>query len=336
MSGHYSDLSDVDDLNDWLEEFNEDRPGTLTKYQEENPGEELEGDETDASPIGAGRGILRKSFNLGKHTKNALPKSADLLQLRYKFPKEQLGYFLIFNQQKFSDNHSHGMKERIGSDVDVKRLTDAMMSIGFTVRVYDNYTTKEVSEKIEKYAMNEEMGKCNSFGLAFLSHGSENGDLATFDGMTNVKKIIEKVKGSTLLAGKPKLFIFQACRGGTYMDAQKVTQVAVRADDRPLTWPKEADIICLFATVEGYFSYRNPVDGSWLVLNLCHQINQWLENYEKNKTELEFHHLLIRVNAALAQMASRTNDPRTSGKKQVSVIQSQLTKELYFTDYKPN
>jgi len=118
------------------------------------------------------------------------------------------------------------------------------------------------------------------------------------------------------------------------MDAQ-VTQVAVRADDRPLTWPKEADIICLLATVEGYFSYRNPVDGSWLVLNLCHQINQWLENYEKNKTDLEFHHLLIRVNAAIAQMASRTNDPRTSGKKQVSVIQSQLTKELYFTDFKP-
>ena len=88
------------------------------------------------------------------------------------------------------------------------------------------------------------------------------------------------------------------------MDAQ-VTQVAVRADDRPLTWPKEADIICLFATVEGYFSYRNPVDGSWLVLNLCHQINQWLENYKVNKTDLEFHHLLIRVNAAIGKFQSK-------------------------------
>jgi len=334
MSGNYSDLSDAEDLEEWLEEFAEDRPKALEKYRKENPEEELEGDETDASPVGAARGILRKSFNLGQHTKNALPKSADLLQLRYKFPKEQLGYFLIFNQKNFSQDHPHGMKERLGSDVDVKRLTQAMTSIGFTVRVYDNFRTKGVLEKIEKYAMNEEMRKCNAFGLAFLSHGHENGDLATFDGMTNVKTVIGQVKGSTLLAGKPKLFFFQACRGNTYMDAQ-VTQVAVRADDRPLTWPREADIICLFATVEGYFSYRNPVDGSWLVLNLCHQINQWLENYEKNKTDLEFHHLLIRVNAAIAQMASRTNDPRTSGKKQVSVIQSQLTKELYFTDFKP-
>ena len=86
------------------------------------------------------------------------------------------------------------------------------------------------------------------------------------------------------------------------MAAQQVSQVAVRADERPLTWPREADIICLFATVEGYFSYRNKVDGSWLVLNLCHQINLWLQNYQNDKTkELEFHHLLIRVNAAIGK-----------------------------------
>ena len=28
----------------------------------------------------------------GQHTKNALPNAADLLQLRYKFPKEELGH----------------------------------------------------------------------------------------------------------------------------------------------------------------------------------------------------------------------------------------------------
>jgi len=273
---------------------------------------------------------------LGHHTKDALPKQSDLLQLRYQFPQKELGYFLIFNQKKFSPEHPEGMKERHGSEVDVKRLTQAMTSIGFTVRVYDNFRTKGVLDKIEKYAMNKEMENCNAFGLALLSHGHENGDLATFDGMTNVKKIIGQVKNSKSLVGKPKLFFFQACRGGKYMDAE-ITQVAVRADDRPLTWPREADIICLFATVEGYFSYRNPVDGSWLVLNLCHQINQWLERYNEDKAnDLEFHHLLIRVNAAISQMASRTNDKRTSGKKQVSVIQSQLTKELYFTDYKPS
>ena len=38
-------------------------------------------------------------------------------------------------------------------------------------------------------------------------------------------------------------------------------------------------------------------------------------------------------------MASRTLDEKTTGKKQISVIQSQLTKQLYFTDqlkFKPS
>ena len=64
MSGHYSELSDAEDLEEWLEEFAEDRPKALAKYRKENPEEELEGDETDGAVVGAARGILRKSFNL--------------------------------------------------------------------------------------------------------------------------------------------------------------------------------------------------------------------------------------------------------------------------------
>ena len=64
MSGNYSELSDPEDLEEWLEEFEEERTKVLEEYQTQNPTEELEGDETDASPVGAARGILRKSFNL--------------------------------------------------------------------------------------------------------------------------------------------------------------------------------------------------------------------------------------------------------------------------------
>ena len=71
---------------------------------------------------------------------------------------------------------------------------------------------------------------------------------------------------------------------------------------QPLIWPIEADIICLFSTVEGYLSYRDGKQGSILVLNLCHQIRNWLNNYRKDETELEFHHLLIRVNNAIGMI----------------------------------
>ena len=65
MSGRrYSELSDPEELEEWLEEFEEERTKVLEEYQTQNPNEEFEGDETDASPVGAARGILRKSFNL--------------------------------------------------------------------------------------------------------------------------------------------------------------------------------------------------------------------------------------------------------------------------------
>ena len=65
----------------------------------------------------------------------------------------------------------------------------------------------------------------------------------------------------------------------------------------------------MFSTVEGGVSYRNPVDGSWFVQTLSHKINQWLENYEKNKTELEFHHLLIKVTAAIGKFQKTSLAP---------------------------
>ena len=64
MSRKYSELSDPEELEEWLEEFEEERTKVLEEYQKQNPNEEFEGDETDASPVGAARGILRKSFNL--------------------------------------------------------------------------------------------------------------------------------------------------------------------------------------------------------------------------------------------------------------------------------
>ena len=60
-------------------------------------------------------------------------------------------------------------------------------------------------------------------------------------------------------------------------------------------WPIEADVLCLFSTVEGYPSWQYSIDGSIFVSNLCNQIKE-------NGKQLEFHHLLIRVNAAVGRI----------------------------------
>ena len=80
-----------------------------------------------------------------------------------------------------------------------------------------------------------------------------------------------------------------------------MSQVSIGQNSKPLTWSEEADIICLFACTEGFVSHRGWL-GSWLGIALHDQIMKWLDNWERTKdTEhpegLEFHHLLIRVNA---------------------------------------
>ena len=84
------------------------------------------------------------------------------------------------------------------------------------------------------------------------------------------------------------------------MKGQNVSQVSNR-DEQPLTWPEEADIICLFATVEGYQAYRGE---------LCHALacevqNWWYDWVTTRDTaeekDIEFYHLLIQVNAHLGK-----------------------------------
>ena len=85
------------------------------------------------------------------------------------------------------------------------------------------------------------------------------------------------------------------------MEGHAVNQVSFQQQEKPLTWPVEADIICLFSTTEGYKAYRG-----WLARALLHEVNKWLDQWENtrkndNVKDIEFHHLLIRVNSHIGE-----------------------------------
>ena len=86
-----------------------------------------------------------------------------------------------------------------------------MKTLGFRVRIFENQRKADhVLQTIEKYVNKDQVKNHNAFGLAFMSHGREDGWMATYENeMINVKQIIEKVTRSSKLAGKPKLFFFE-------------------------------------------------------------------------------------------------------------------------------
>ena len=167
----------------------------------------------------------------------------------YQMNKKHMGYFLIFNQVIFTQDHEMG-STRYGSIEDAENLAEGMTQLGFVVKIYDNRKTKEIKREIERYASSTVNASVNAFGVAFLSHGDVKDKLATFDDYIYLSEIIDPIKRAKNLFQKPKIFIIQACRGTDFMNG--VQLVAKRS--RQCTWPVEADILCVFPTTEGHVS----------------------------------------------------------------------------------
>ena len=85
-----------------------------------------------------------------------------------------------------------------------------MMNIGFEVIIIENPDSAiEVLKVINAFVSRGDQIDCNAFGVAFTSHGKRNGLMATYQDIISVEQIVNQVKGTKTLVGKPKLFIFQ-------------------------------------------------------------------------------------------------------------------------------
>lgn len=125
----------------------------------------------------------------------------------------------------------------------------------------------------------------DAFICCILSHGM-NGVVCGTDGEPlAIKQIIRTYKATnqSTLAGKPKVFLIQACQG-------KVKQPGVLLEDLQsddchlLSIPEEADFLVAVATVEDYVSFRHKIDGSWFIQSVCQQLKEGCPRYmEKTK-----------------------------------------------------
>ena len=128
----------------------------------------------------------------------------------YKMDKIPRGYFLLMNNRDFLP--ASGMKQypRDGTNIDAAALESLFKELGFTVDRHDNVTSDKMKQ-LCKEAAKKGHSSFDCFVCAILSHGDEGVVYGT-DDTIEIKKLTKcfKVKG---LAGKPKFFIFQACRG---------------------------------------------------------------------------------------------------------------------------
>jgi len=136
------------------------------------------------------------------------------------------GQALIINYENFQN-----FSPRIGSEKDVLYLDQLLQQLGYTVTLRTNLSKVDTHEAIELYTKFDEHQYADSTVVALMSHGkggnhNEGTLIYTSDGRSIPSEEILSMfnnKSCPLLNGKPKIFLFQFCRGDNIDYGQRTT-----------------------------------------------------------------------------------------------------------------
>ncbi|XP_069833850.1 caspase-3-like [Dendropsophus ebraccatus] len=239
----------------------------------------------------------------------------------YKMDYPEMGLCVIINNKNFHPSTRMGMRN--GTDLDATRLMNTFKSFGYKVEVYNDQKCDDIYKRLKKVSEDDHSNR-SSFVCALLSHG-EDGLLYGVDNSLPIKSLTSLFRGDRCktLAGKPKLFFIQACRG-TDLDPGVETDSGSGPSEETYRIPVEADFLYAYSTVPGYYSWRNTVNGSWFIQSLC-------EMLKLHGKTLELVQILTCVNHMVAlEFESCSNQIDFHAKKQIPCVVSMLTKALFF------
>lgn len=270
-------------------------------------------------------GAVRAKTNLAAVAKKSPP--LEEAKYIYKMNYKSRGMALIINNLHFDPNT--GMSDRVGTDQDASALCHTFKALEFEVKLFKDLSKRNMM-KLMLEASQVNHGDNDCFACVILSHGEE-GEIYGRDGKISIDDLVAPFKGDQCksLAGKPKLFFFQACRGSMLDSGIEVTDSEPEVDGDEVDSvahriPTEADFLMCYSVVTGYFSWRNSARGSWFIQSLC----QALDHYGSS---LEIMRVMTRVNHKVSyDFESNAAKEYMTRKKQVPCIVSMLTKELYF------
>ena len=241
------------------------------------------------------------------------------------FPR---GKLVIFNQKYFKPVSGLQNYPRIGTDIDVNRLTALFLELGFIVDCFNNLTREEVLREMRILAKLS-FQNLGSLFVCILTHGVDDQVYAS-DAPIKVKDIFKQFATQKLF-GKPKVFFIEACRGSVDMEGYDATDGRGdyetdshgSIDSKKLSLPTESDFLYCYSTAEGFKAWLNDKQGSWFIQAICDVFRE----HAHNKDIVQ---MMTLVNGQLAERRTNTNDLETSNKRQVASSVIQLRKDFYF------
>ena len=227
----------------------------------------------------------------------------------YHMKKYPHGIAFIVNIENFKNDR----KRREGSKHDVASLRRMFNFLQYDTRVYEDLTRREYI-KAQNYIRALNHSEYDSFFCVIMSHGNEKGEVI-FSNEKPLRKdrIVAQFspKYCEQLKEKPKIFIFQACRGTTgksirtqtdggpadvqllpdYLKSptDNVCKDSVSTDEQ-----KSSALCCDFmdtfigdSTVDQYVAYREPTRGTFFIESFC--------SVMQSCSDREFTHIMMEV-----------------------------------------
>ncbi|KAJ8917870.1 hypothetical protein NQ315_010783 [Exocentrus adspersus] len=234
----------------------------------------------------------------------------------YSTRSKNRGRVLIINNYKFENDRRHPY--RSGAEVDSENLRELFRQLGgWEVHHHENLTSEEMNSVLVRFAQDRENKQYDICFVIVMSHGGElHGDTIVFgiDDLQDSGHYIftndiqkhftnEKCRG---FRGRPKVFLFQVCRGETLDHTILHTEVDSKQHVSPLAKSPEPiitnirtqeDILTGFATLLGYKAHRHPSTGSWYIELIC-------KNFMNYSHEISVNQLLQLVDQDLKRRMS--------------------------------
>ncbi|KAF7994576.1 hypothetical protein HCN44_004048 [Aphidius gifuensis] len=198
---------------------------------------------------------------------------------------------------------------RNGSEHDEKNLKDLFEQMGFKTICKSNLTGDQIHDEIRTFSQNPDLNYVDSCFVIISGHGSRNkyveeSYISGIDSHVNNRngnvywsEIISYFSHDKCeaLRNKPKVFIFQSCRGqeeqmivkGINNDEniQSINDRNCFHDESELIFDSDnyRDILIASATIPNFVSYRDGVTGSWFITTICYVFMKYANTYHIRK-----------------------------------------------------
>lgn len=223
----------------------------------------------------------------------------------YPMRRNPRGLVLIITNIDYK--HS-GKEPRSSAKHDESNLKQLFDQMGFHVISYCNLTGEELLEKIKKFSQYKELRNVDSCFIIISSHGNihtqyEITEIVGVDRneeneMQNSKTVLctdildyFTAENCPHLAGKPKIFIFQLCRGDKKQKSVKKPRhttdtsnlhtseemMGFKTNNKE-TMRNYEDMLIAHATLPGYVAFRDNITGSWFIQILCEVFMKYAHN----------------------------------------------------------